>query len=96
MSVLHMHTFPTQSLLGARQYSHHLRLTTYLILVCPPRSHTWNFRFLYVTVSTLKPIAVQREIQMVSVKAENVSLIIIIVLSGSAVYCKYDMHCCSQ
>ena len=29
----------------------------YLILVCPPRSHTWNLRFLYVTVSTLKPIA---------------------------------------
>lgn len=34
---------------------------THLILVCPPRSHTWNFRLLYVTVSTLKPIAVQRE-----------------------------------
>lgn len=33
---------------------------TYLILVCPPKSHTWNFRFLHVIVSTLKPIAVQK------------------------------------
>lgn len=29
----------------------------YLILVCPPKSQTWNLRFLYVTVSTLNPIA---------------------------------------
>lgn len=29
----------------------------YLMLVCPPKSQTWNFRFLYVTVSTLKPMA---------------------------------------
>lgn len=27
------------------------------MLVCPPKSQTWNFRFLYVTVSTLKPMA---------------------------------------
>lgn len=33
---------------------------TNLILVCPPKSHTWNFRFLHVIVSTLKPIAVQK------------------------------------
>jgi hypothetical protein len=31
----------------------------HLILVCPPKSHTWNLRFLYVTVSTLKPMAEQ-------------------------------------
>lgn len=34
---------------------------THLMLVWPPRSHTWNFRFLYVTVSTLKPMAAERE-----------------------------------
>lgn len=39
----------------------HLPFITHLILVCPPRSHTWNFRFLYVTVSTLKPIAAERK-----------------------------------
>ena len=27
------------------------------IVVCPPKSHTWNLRFLYITVSTLNPIA---------------------------------------
>ena len=26
------------------------------MLVCPPRSQTWNVKFLYVTCSTLKPI----------------------------------------
>lgn len=29
------------------------------MLVWPPRSHTWNLMFLYVTVSTLKPIAAE-------------------------------------
>ncbi len=29
---------------------------TYRIDVCPPKSQTWNLMFLYVTVSTLKPI----------------------------------------
>ena len=29
---------------------------TYLMLVCPPKSQTWNLRFLYVTCSTLKPM----------------------------------------
>lgn len=33
-----------------------MKCLTYLMLVCPPRSHTWNFRFLYVTCSTLNPI----------------------------------------
>ena len=28
-----------------------------LMLVCPPKSQTWNLRFLYVTVSTLNPMA---------------------------------------
>ena len=27
------------------------------MLVCPPKSHTWNLILLYVTVSTLKPMA---------------------------------------
>lgn len=56
------HTFPP----GTQPPS---ATSTYLILVCPPRSQTWNFRFLYVTVSTLKPIAVQREIHMGTVSA---------------------------
>ena len=30
-----------------------------LMLVWPPKSQTWNFRFLYVTVSTLNPIAAE-------------------------------------
>lgn len=29
----------------------------YRILFCPPRSHTWNDKFLYLTVSMLKPMA---------------------------------------
>lgn len=28
----------------------------YLIEFCPPKSHTWNFKFLYSTTSILKPI----------------------------------------
>lgn len=39
-------------------YISHIYKITNLILVCPPKSHTWNFRFLHVIVSTLKPIAV--------------------------------------
>lgn len=31
-------------------------IASYLILVCPPKSHTWNLKFLYVTCSTLKPM----------------------------------------
>ena len=30
------------------------------MLVCPPRSQTWNLMFLYVTVSTLNPIAASK------------------------------------
>ena len=37
-------------------------LLHYLMLVCPPKSHTWNFKFLYTTVSTLKPIAERKQI----------------------------------
>lgn len=40
-----------------------LRKNWYLIEFCPPRSQTWNFRFLYSTVYMLKPMAVfNREI----------------------------------
>ena len=28
----------------------------HLILVCPPKSQTWNLRFLWVTYYTLKPM----------------------------------------
>ena len=34
-----------------------LAFIPYLMLVCPPKSQTWNLRFLYVTVSTLNPMA---------------------------------------
>lgn len=55
---------------------------THLILVCPPRSHTWNFRLLYVTVSTLKPIAVQKKNKK---RTGTVSLIITTVSSVHSV-----------
>lgn len=32
------------------------------MLVWPPKSQTWNLMFLYVTVSTLKPMAASKDL----------------------------------
>jgi hypothetical protein len=47
-------------------FHHHRCTPTCLILVCPPRSHTWNLRFLYFTVSTLNPMAARNARQQIA------------------------------
>lgn len=64
------------------------------MLVCPPKSQTWNFRFLYVTVSTLKPMA---EIKLNSFTIGDFSLyfwrtlqqLLSLKFSGLKILCSY-------
>lgn len=58
------------------------------ILLCPPRSHTCNLRFLYVKVSTLKPI-----VGFVETTSPICSLYKIVVFPPRVTMVCLAMHC---